>query len=195
MVDLARKSGGAPPGVILTAKDIAAVVSRLAAAVAADFPGRGLHLVGLLHGCQPFMADLGRALWQQGNTLRFSYLRARSYAGTASTGEVVFREPERLAFAPDGDPVLLLDDIFDTGLTVRAAAAFLRRRGAAAVRVAVLLQKEGREDRSGLVSYTGAVIPDEFVVGYGLDYEEKYRELPYLVRLSAVLQESHDSSS
>ncbi|MBW1645841.1 MAG: hypoxanthine phosphoribosyltransferase [Deltaproteobacteria bacterium] len=179
---------------ILSAAEIAATVDRLAAELAADFPGRDLHLVGLLHGCQPFMADLGRALWRRGNPLRFSYLRARSYTGTVSSGQVNFTEPERLFFSP-GVPVLLLDDIFDTGLTARAAVDFLRRRGAAEVRLVVLLQKAGREDRSGLVAYSGAVIPDEFVVGYGLDYQEKFRELPYLTRLTAVLQENHGSSS
>jgi hypoxanthine phosphoribosyltransferase len=170
--------------IILTAAEIAVINRRLAAEIAADLPPGGpLTVIGLLKGCQPFMADLCRCLWHEGVALKIEYLRAKSYAGTRSSGSVELDSAplDELAGRATG-PFLLLDDVYDTGLTLRTAAGELRRRGIDSVRTGVLLRKEGRGD-VGDVTYCGAVIPDRFVVGYGLDYNERYRELPHIIIL------------
>ena len=127
------------------------------------------------------MADMIRLLEMP---LRVGVLQARSYQGATTTRGPLIINDELM---PDieGREVLLLDDIFDTGRTLKEVEARIRRFSPATVRSAVLLYKEGRQEVEMVPDFIGFKIPDEFVVGYGLDYEDAYRNLPYL----AVLEE------
>ncbi|MEA1921620.1 MAG: phosphoribosyltransferase family protein [Pseudomonadota bacterium] len=159
--------------------DLKKVVAELAAAIAADSCGRKLLLLGLLKGCQPFLADLCRELSRHQLVLTVEYLQVSSYVGTASSGQVTISRllPDSLW---SGCDVIVVDDIFDTGLTLKRVVAHLCEKGAEKVRTCVLLRKEGCSRVEMEPDYCGAVIPDAFIVGYGLDFNEQYRELPYI---------------
>jgi len=141
-----------------------------------DYRDKPLTIVAVLTGSLIALADLVR---QIRIPLRIALLQASSYRGatTAATTLVVNE-----AFAPDvvGRDVLLLDDILDTGQTLGALVEHLKDRGARSVRTAVLLRKIGRQIVPIEPDYCGFVIPDAFVVGYGLDYNDEYRHLPYV---------------
>ena len=141
-----------------------------------DYQGKPLTIVAVLTGSLIALADLVR---QIRIPLRIALVQASSYRGaTTSATTLVLNE----AFAPDvaGRDVLLLDDILDTGQTLSALAQHLRDRGASTVRTAVLLRKIGRQVVPIEPDYCGFVIPDAFVVGYGLDFNDEYRHLPYV---------------
>lgn len=169
--------------VLLSEEEIAGIIVDLAEQIAGDFSGRRLQLLGLLKGCQPFMADLSRSLFRLGVPLTMDYLRAKSYVGQQSGGTVALPAQYVLEDLLPTEPVLLIDDIFDTGETTRQVSALLRERGVSSIKVCVLLQKKGKEDQTGLVDYCGTIVPDVFVVGYGLDYNQRYRELPFIMTL------------
>lgn len=176
--------------VLLSESDLKNIVSRLAAAIAADCGGRRLLLVGLLKGCQPFLGDLCRALSSYNLPLTLDYLSAGSYVGTQSSGRVTIGDQLSAYNWPDYE-VIIVDDIFDTGLTLSEVVAHLRRQGAVAVRTCVLLRKAGSTRVEFKPDYCGADIGNHFVVGYGLDFNERYRELPDI----RVLSEEHYQGS
>ncbi len=141
-----------------------------------DYRDRPLTIVAVLTGSLIALADLIR---QIRIPLRIALVQASSYRGaTTSATTLVINE----AFAPDvtGRDVLLLDDILDTGQTLAALVRHIQDRGARSVRTAVLLRKVGRQVVPIEPDYCGFVIPDAFVVGYGLDYDDDYRHLPYV---------------
>ena len=141
-----------------------------------DYRNKPLTIVAVLTGSLIALADLVR---QIRIPLRIALVQASSYRGATTTATtLVINE----AFAPDvaGRDVLLLDDILDTGHTLAALVQHIQERGAASVRTAVLLRKIGRQIVPLEPNYCGFVIPDAFVVGYGLDYNDDYRHLPYV---------------
>jgi hypoxanthine phosphoribosyltransferase len=141
-----------------------------------DYRNKPLTIVAVLTGSLIALADLIR---QIRIPLRIALVQASSYRGATTTATtLVINE----AFAPDvtGRDVLLLDDILDTGHTLAALVQHIEDRGAASVRTAVLLRKMGRQVVPLEPNYCGFVIPDAFVVGYGLDYNDDYRHLPYV---------------
>jgi len=141
-----------------------------------DYRNKPLTIVAVLTGSLIALADLVR---QIRIPLRIALVQASSYRGASTTATtLVINE----AFAPDvsGRDVLLLDDILDTGHTLAALVQHIEDRGAASVRTAVLLRKIGRQVVALEPNYCGFVIPDSFVVGYGLDYNDDYRHLPYV---------------
>ena len=141
-----------------------------------DYRNKPLTIVAVLTGSLIALADLVR---QIRIPLRIALVQASSYRGATTTATtLVINE----AFAPDvtGRDVLLLDDILDTGHTLAALVQHIEDRGAASVRTAVLLRKIGRQVVPLEPNYCGFVIPDAFVVGYGLDYNDDYRHLPYV---------------
>ena len=157
---------------------IAARVDALAHDIARRF-GPDLLIVALLKGSFMFTADLLRALHRHGVHPRIDFMALASYgSGAASSGTVtVLRDiSEDVA----GQPVLLVDDILESGRTLARASAILRARGAGIVEVCVLLEKPGKRAETVTAEHVGFVIPDRFVVGYGLDYAHYYRELPYI---------------
>ncbi len=164
---------------LYTESELKSMVAGLAAAIAADFSGRKLLLLGLLKGCQPFLADLCRDLSRYQISLAVEYLQVSSYVGTTSSGQVTISQalPESLQ---QGCDVIVVDDIFDTGLTLKRVVAHLLEKGVQKVKTCVLLRKEGSSQVVMEPDYCGAVISEAFIVGYGLDYNEQYRELPYI---------------
>ncbi len=162
--------------ILLPADRIQVRVAELAEQIAKQYKDRPLTIVGVLTGCLMFLADLVRHL---DLPLRIALIQASSYRGeTTVAGELVI-DPKLL---PDirGRDVLLLDDILDTGKTLARLVEHLQGLGAASVRTAVLLRKVGRQTVPFEPDYCGFEIPDAFVVGYGLDYNDDYRHLPFV---------------
>ena len=163
-------------------------LDAMAALIERDFPKGTLVVIILLKGALVFAADLLRRV---ARPLEIECLNVASYhGGTESSGKVDFLDrhfPE-----VRGLHVLLLDDILDTGRTLHAVMGRLREEGAAAVRVGVLLAKDKARAAAVRADYIGFEIGDEFVVGYGLDYRGKYRNLPYVGVLKAAVAEAGD---
>ena len=165
--------------VLLSAERIQQRVAELAAEIAQDYKGQSVTIVGVLTGCLMFVADLVRHL---DLPLRIGFIQVSSYRGaTTQSGELVVG-PEIL---PDiaGRHVLILDDILDTGKTLGFIADHFRSRNVLSLKFAVLLRKLGRQEVAFQADYIGFDIPDKFVVGYGLDFNDEYRHLPFLAEL------------
>ncbi len=161
--------------VLFTAEEIASRVAELGEAIATDYAGRDPHLVTILKGSLPFMADLMRAVQ---TPLTVDVMGVASYAGTQSSGEA--RVTKDLDDSIEGRHVLVVEDIIDTGLTLGYVLRNLRQRAPASVRVVTLLDKPTRRGASIEADYVGFTVPDQFVVGYGLDWNQRYRNLPYV---------------
>ena len=160
--------------VLLRAEEIHARVREMAAEISASYPGREITVVALMDGALFYVADLLRHL---DLPVRLVTLGASSYhGGTQSTGQVRFHWPEGVDLA--GQDVLLLDDILDTGLTLHALRERLLEQQPASLRIGVLLSKRRVRSREVPVDYCGFDIADEFVVGYGMDYQGRFRNLP-----------------
>ena len=162
--------------ILIPADRIQARVAELARQIAADYGDRPVTIVGVLTGCLIFLADLVRHLELP---LRIGLIQASSYRGAATTPGQLHVQPELL---PDvrGRHILLIDDILDTGQTLDYLTRHLRSLDVASVRVAVLLRKRGRQKVPFKPDYCGFEIPDAFVIGYGLDYNDEYRHLPHI---------------
>ena len=171
------------PGHALVAeKEIAARVVELGRAITRDYAATNLVLVGVLQGAIPFVADLMRAV---SIDLTVDFLRASSYgSGTTSSGTV--RLVTDLTVDIADRHVLVVDDIVDTGHTLAALKRALEARGPRSVRTCVLLDKTGRRETEVTIDYVGFTIPNVFVVGYGLDYDGLYRNLPYVATLDEI---------
>jgi hypoxanthine phosphoribosyltransferase len=168
--------------VLLDAATIQARVGELAREIEADYPrGEEIHLVCVLKGGFMFMSDLIRYM---SNRVSVDFIAVSSYgAGTKSSGEVRFQKD--LDTSLENRHVIVVEDIVDTGLTLKYLQEILRSRAPRSFRTACLLSKPSRRKVDVPVEYIGFTIEDKFVVGYGLDYAEKYRNLPYI----AVLQD------
>ena len=165
------------PPILLSADAIHQRIRELAADLSRDYSNaQQLHFVCVLKGAFVFLADLVRAV-EKPTTIDF--LAVSSYAkGTTSTGEV--RLLKDLDAALDGRDVLIVEDIVDTGLTLQYLQEILRARGPRSLRTACLLNKPSRRKVEVPVDYLGFTLEDRFVVGYGLDFEGRYRGLPYI---------------
>jgi hypoxanthine phosphoribosyltransferase len=161
--------------ILITKDQLARRVRALSQQIQRDFTGRELVIVSLLNGTVMFLADLIRHI---SLPLRLDFIGVSSYRAGTTPGELVFTKELRLDVR-DRD-VLLVDDILDTGRTVSRVLERLRPLGARCVRVCVLLDKPSRRVEQVGADYVGFTIPDEFVVGYGLDYAERYRNLPFV---------------
>src|SRR5205085_2954753 len=168
----ARRTRGNPSmEILIPAERIQKRIGELAAQIAADYRGQPVTIVGVLTGSLVFLADLIRRL---DLPLRIGLIQASSYRGAAtSPGELRFSDIQ----LPDvrGRHVLLLDDILDTGQTLSKLVAHLRNLGPLSAKTAVLLRKRGRQTTDLEPDYCGFEVPDVFVVGYGLDYNDEYR--------------------
>lgn len=165
--------------VVVSESEIAAKLDELAARIRADYEGKDLLLVGVLKGAVMVMADLARRL---PTSVQMDWMAVSSYgSGTKSSG--VVRILKDLDADLTGRHVLVVEDIIDTGITLHWLLGNLRSRGAASVEVATLLRKPDAEQMDVPVRYLGFDIPNEFVVGYGLDYAESYRTLPFVAIL------------
>jgi hypoxanthine phosphoribosyltransferase len=170
---------------LISADEIRERIALLAGEIGHDYRDKPLTIVGVLTGSLMFLADLVRRL---DLPLRIGLIQASSYRGDATTPGRLHINPELL---PDlrGRHVLLLDDILDTGQTLQHLLRHLGDTGAASVKVGVLLRKQGRLVHAVRADYVGFDIPDEFVVGYGLDYNDEYRHLPYIAVLPREVYE------
>ena len=167
--------------VLIDADRIRARLDEMAREIVAAYGGRPVTVVGILTGCLVFMADLIRRI---DLPLRVALLTASSYRGAATTpGKLVIRDDLLPELA--GRHVLLVDDILDTGKTLTRVVAHLIDLGAESVKVGVLLRKIGRQEVPFEPDFVGFTIPDKFVVGYGLDYNDEYRHLPFIGVLPA----------
>ena len=161
---------------LLSEAELRAVVAQLAGNIDRDYADVGLVLVCVLKGAAVFAADLMRQL--QADLLRVEYIRASSYgSGTESSGAVSI-EGTPLAVNITGRHVLLVDDISDTGHTLVAVSDHLREMNPASLRLCTLLDKPERREVDITYDYVGFTIPNYFVVGYGMDLDERYRGLP-----------------
>jgi len=156
---------------------------QLAQEIAGDYGGKSLMVIAVLKGAFMFAADLVRRLWKHDLNPELDFIRASSYgSGTVPQGEV------RIHFDVERDlsnmDVLLVDDIIDTGETIRCVHEYLASKNPKSLRTCVLLNKPARRKVEFQPEYVGFEIPNFFVVGYGLDFNEKYRCLPYLTRLN-----------
>ncbi len=151
-------------------------VEELAAKISEDYQEKDLLLVGVLRGAVVFLADLAREI---AIPVAFDFMAVSSY-GTATKTSGVVRILKDLDEDIQGRHVLLVEDIVDSGLTLNYLLKNLKSRKPASLEICALLKKEIRQKMSFNVKYEGFSIPDEFVVGYGLDYGEKYRNLPYI---------------
>jgi hypoxanthine phosphoribosyltransferase len=179
-----------PAGAVRTIHSAEAIRERVAALaeqIGRDYADRPPVVVSILKGSFVFAADLVRALPL---SARIEFLGVRSYgSGTVSTGAVQITQD--LTHPVEGQDILIVEDIVDTGLTLAYILSLIRARGARSVRVCALLDKPSRRRVDVPVDYVGFTIGDAFVVGYGLDCAEQYRNLPGLCEL---LQVPHDTS-
>jgi hypoxanthine phosphoribosyltransferase len=164
-----------PGEILLTAAQIQGRVAEMAAEIRRDVPD-GLHLVAVLKGAFMFLADLAREL---DGEVSLDFMVISSYArGTSSSGEI--RLQKDLDVALNGKNVVIVEDIVDTGLTLAYLLGILRARLPKTLRTACLLNKPSRRQTDVQLDYVGFTIEDRFVIGYGLDYAERYRHLPHI---------------
>lgn len=163
--------------VLLSEAQIAERVAELGTQIGADYGGRPLTLVSVLKGSLPFMADLMRAIPLP---VRIDLMEVSSYGGTATESSGLVRIIKDLSASIADEDVLLVEDIIDTGLTLNYLIRYLRGKSPRSLRVCTLLDKPARRLVDIPVDYTGFTIPDQFVVGYGLDYGERYRNLRFV---------------
>jgi hypoxanthine phosphoribosyltransferase len=164
--------------VLFSAAEIAARVDTLAAEIARTLPA-DLLMVGVLKGAAVFVADLARALDRAGAHPEIEFIRLSSY-GLAKQSSGAVQLLGDIPGGLTGRPVLLVDDIVDTGRSIAYAAAQLRRRGVSDLWICALLDKPQRREIQIAIDFVGFTVGDVFVVGYGTDYAEKYRHLPYI---------------
>ena len=176
----AADMGTALKEVLITSEQLAGRTAELAAQIDADYAGRELLLVGVLKGAVMVMADLARAMHLP---VQMDWMAVSSYgSGTKSSG--VVRILKDLDADISGRHVLIVEDIIDSGLTLSWLVGNLKSRDPASVEICAMLRKPSSSQMDVEVAYTGFEVPDEFVVGYGLDYAERYRNLPFIGTLA-----------
>jgi hypoxanthine phosphoribosyltransferase len=173
--------------VLLTEEQIAAKVAELGQRITADYAGHELTLVSVLKGSLPFMADLMRRI---SLPVRIDLMEVSSYGGTATESSGLVRILKDLSAPIEGRDVLLVEDIIDTGLTLNYLLRYLKGKNPRSIKVCSLLDKPARRLVEFPLDYVGFEIPDAFVVGYGLDFGEVYRNLRFVGVLRPEAYES-----
>lgn len=164
-------------------------IKQIAGRINEDYKGKEIYAIGVLKGCIFFMADLLRYIEVP---LTIHFVELRSYKGDKSTGEVSLKLSTDISV--EGKEVLIIEDILDTGVTLDYMVRSLEMQRPASVKVCVLIEKPSRRKVKVKADYVGFVIPDYYVVGYGLDYNELYRNLPY-IGLISIDEEQKDGVS
>lgn len=174
--------------VLLTKEQIATKIIEMGKLIAKDYKGKNLMLVGILKGSMVFMADLMRAI---DIPMTIDFMMVSSYGThSKSTGHVKILKD--LDYEVKDRDILFVEDIIDSGLTLSYLHELMNLRGVESVKICTLLNKPLRREKDIAVDYCGFDIPDEFVVGYGLDYCENYRNLPYVGILKREIYENND---
>ena len=171
---------------VVTQEQMRARIRELGKQISADYAGKDLVLVGVLKGAYAFYADLARAIRVP---IRVDFIIVTSYGSKAKTSGKVKLVTE-LTEEIKGKDVLLVEDIVDSGLTVQYLVKTLSKRKPRSIKVCTLLSKPERREVEVQIDYEGFKIPNKYVVGYGLDYQQKYRNLPYLAVLDQVDEEA-----
>jgi len=166
--------------ILLTEEQIRLRVAELAAKISQDYSGQSILMVGILKGAVIFFADLIRCLTVP---VAIDFMSVSSY-GKASESSGAVRIIKDLDQSIEGRHVILVEDIVDTGLTLKRLTEILDARRPASLKICTLLDKPDRRKVEIMPDYNGFIIPDEFVVGYGLDYDEKYRNLRGILMLT-----------
>ena len=161
--------------VLITEDEIKDICKRLGEQISKDYQGKNLLVVSLLKGAVVFMSDLMRNITCK---CQIDFMAVSSYKGTKSTGVVQFKKD--LDINPDGCDILIVEDILDTGLTLKYIVDVLKNKNAKSVKICTFLDKPENRKADIKADYVGTLVPNEFVVGYGLDYAEEYRNLPYV---------------
>lgn len=176
--------------VLFTEEQLREKVRKLGAQIARDYEGKSPLFLGVLKGCFVFMADLVRSV---DIPCTMEFMAVSSYGnGTSSTGAVKITRD--LTYNVEGRDILLVEDILDSGVTLNYLREYLESHHPASIRIVTLLDKPERRRAPVQADYLGFTVPDEFVVGYGLDYAEKYRNLPYIGVLKREIYETSYTS-
>lgn len=162
--------------VLMTEKELEAKVKELGKRISEDYKGKNLMMVSVLKGSVVFMADLMRAIDIH---CEIDFMSVSSYGGGVKTSGVV-RILKDLDISLEGRDLLIVEDILDSGLTLSYIKSILIERHPNSIKICTLLDKPERRQADIYADYVGFQVPDEFVVGYGLDFDEKYRNLPYI---------------
>ena len=161
--------------VLLSESQIHARIAELGKILSQEYAGKNPLFVGVLKGVIIFYADMVRAI---DIPCEFDFMAVSSYSGTESTGQLKIKKD--LSTNSEGRHVVILEDILDTGFTLSRTVELLNARGPASLKICTLLDKPDRRTAEIKADYVGFTIPNEFVVGYGLDFNERYRNLPYV---------------
>lgn len=161
--------------VLISEEEIKEICKRLGEEISRDYKGKNLLLVSVLKGAVVFMADIMRNITCE---CEIDFLAVSSYSGTKTTGVVKFKKD--MDVDPDGRDILIVEDILDSGVTLSYLKQVLLQRNAKSIKICTFLDKPANRRADIQADYVGKVVPDEFIIGYGLDYNEKYRNLPYL---------------
>lgn len=161
--------------ILISEEEIKEICKRLGEEISRDYKGKNLLLVSVLKGSIVFMADVMRNITCD---CEIDFLAVSSYSGTKTTGVVKFKKD--MDVDPDGRDILIVEDILDSGITLSYLKQVLLQRNAASIKVCTFLDKPANRRADIEADYVGKVVPDEFIIGYGLDYNEKYRNLPYV---------------
>ena len=161
--------------VLISEAELKEICKRLGEQITHDYQGKKLLVVSVLKGATVFMADLLREIKCE---CIIDFIAVSSYSGTKTTGVVKFKKD--LDIDPEGMDILIVEDILDSGVTLSYLSGVLMGRNANSIKICTLLDKPANRKADIVADYVGCVVPDEFIIGYGLDYNEKYRNLPYI---------------
>lgn len=162
--------------ILISEETLRAKIQELGEQITHDYRGKHLLLLGTLKGAVPFIADLARAIQLP---LELDYMAVASYGDSTQSSGIV-RILKDLEGPVDHKHILVIEDIIDSGLTLHYLMDMIRRRNPLSLRICALLNKERERLKNVVIDYQGFTIPDRFVVGYGLDYAQRYRNLPYI---------------
>lgn len=162
--------------VLVTAEQITARCKELGAQIEKDYEGKKVVFVGLLKGSMPFMSELVKYIDIEG--MELDYMKVSSYSGTKTSHNLKISLD--LNRDIEGLDIVIVEDIVDTGFTLQSVTKLMKDKGANSVEICTLLNKEERREVDIHAKYVGFEVPDEFVIGFGLDFDEKYRQLPYV---------------
>lgn len=165
--------------ILISEEELKAICKRLGEQITRDYEGKKLLVISVLKGAVVFMTDLLREIKCD---CIIDFIAVSSYSGTKTTGIVKFKKD--LDINPDGMDILIVEDILDSGVTLSYLSNVLKGRNAASIKICTLLDKPANRVADVKADYVGQVVPDKFIIGYGLDYDEKYRNLPFVAVLS-----------
>jgi hypoxanthine phosphoribosyltransferase len=171
---------------LISEKEIQVAVKKLADDISKDYKGKDLIAIGILNGAYIFFADLMRQIEMPAN---IGFIRATSYSGRETTGTV--QTQSCLSETMEGKDVLLVDDIVDSGFTIQFLLKEASKQKPRSLKVCTLLEKKGRRKVKVPLDYVGFEIPDKFVVGYGMDFNNQFRNLPFI----SIYDNTFESSS